>query len=255
MIEFPTVAPGDDLVVSATTYVTYRTCPEQAMGRLRGSYPADTRQSFRGGLAHRVFARHLTSGPIDAEEFEQVCREEIGQGLNASVARLSLRPSELRGLVEEARELYARFTRFPTEGFRSAEVALEAEPAPGLVLRGKVDAVFEESGERRLVDWKTGSLRSARHQLIFYSLLWALERDELPVRVEAISVATGERVEDTPDRADLEACAEMVADLATRARAAFARDVLLARVAGPWCRYCAVLEDCSEGLSAAPRTR
>lgn len=250
MLRFPPVVGGEPLVVSASTYVTYRTCPEQAVARLRGHYPVDTRASFRGGLAHRVFARHLAEGPIDAAGFESVCREEIGQGLNPSMARVGLRPSELRGLITEVGELYERFKRMPVAGFRNAEVALEVEPSPGVALRGTVDAVFESGGSVRLVDWKTGLLGAARHQLAFYAALWALEHGELPALVEAISVATGERLERSPTPDEATDCLELVADLVSRARESLAADSSLARIAGPWCRYCPVLEGCEEGSAA-----
>ncbi len=251
VISFPPVAPGEPLVISASTFVTYRTCPDQAVARLRGRYPADTRRSFRGGLAHRVFARHLTSGEIAAADFAQVCREEIGMGLNAAVGRLGLRPSDLRGLIEEAAELYGRFKRFPDAGFRDAEVSLDVEPAPGVTLRGTVDAVFEDDGAVRLVDWKTGGLGAARHQLSFYAMCWALERDALPSTVEAVSVGTGERLEERPTVASVTDCAELVGDLVSRARSALAGGGHLARVAGPWCSYCPVSAECPEGSAAA----
>ena len=250
VLRFPSVVAGDPVVVSASTYMSYRTCPEQAVARLRGHYPADTRASFRGGLAHRVFARHLAEGPIEVEALQSVCREEIGQALNPAMGRVGLKPSELKGLITEIGDLYARFKRFPTEGFRNAEVALSHEPAAGVTLKGTIDAVFADDGAVRLVDWKTGQLGNARHQLMFYASLWALERGRLPDQVEAVSVATGERLEAHPTSADATACLELVADLVSRAREAFASQTPLARVGGPWCRYCPVLEGCAEGTAA-----
>ena len=50
-VVFPRVRPGDDIVVSATTFVSYERCPEQALGRLRGVYGPESRRSFTGGLA------------------------------------------------------------------------------------------------------------------------------------------------------------------------------------------------------------
>jgi len=250
MIRFPEVPHGEALVVSASTYVAYRVCPQQAVARLEGRYPNETRLSFRGALSHRLFARHLTIGPIADGDLEQVCREEIGQGLNPTMGRLGMRPSDLRGLISEAGELYARFKSRPVAGFERAEVALEVDAAPGVTLKGTVDAVFGGAEGSRLVDWKTGQLGHADHQLTFYSLVWALECGELPALVEAVSVATGERLERQPTLAEVEACAELVADLVTRARAAFSSGAPVARVAGPWCGYCPVLEDCAEGQAA-----
>ncbi|MDP2623173.1 MAG: hypothetical protein Q8Q29_05200, partial [Actinomycetota bacterium] len=89
-IRFPDVASGEDLVISATTFVSFVRCPEQAAGRLRGVYGPESRVSFVGGLAHRIFARHLSGGPIDPEDFAAACREEIGGGMNAKLAALGL---------------------------------------------------------------------------------------------------------------------------------------------------------------------
>ena len=88
------MAPGDAIRISATTYVTYRQCPARAAARLQGIYGPDTRPAFLGALAHRVFSRHLTSGPIPSDEFVQACREEIGgSALNNKLGGLELRPA------------------------------------------------------------------------------------------------------------------------------------------------------------------
>ena len=51
------------------------------MGRLRGIYPEESKAAFKGVLAHRVFARHLSGGLISNEDFDRVCKEEIGAAL------------------------------------------------------------------------------------------------------------------------------------------------------------------------------
>lgn len=248
---FPEVTPGEPLVISATMYTTFLRCPDQALARLRGHYPPENRASFRGGLAHRVFARHLRDGPIAGTDVEQACREEIGQALNPKVVDLNLRPSELRRLIREVGDLYERFKRFPDEGFEAAEVFMECEPSPGLTLRGAVDAVFSdpETGTR-LIDWKTGQIGQANEQLSFYGLLWLLDRDELPGRVEAVSVASGERLEATPSIETLAATASDVARVASSLRTAVASGATLERRAGAWCRYCPIVDGCSEGGAA-----
>lgn len=245
---FPPVAPGEPIVLSATTFVTFTRCPEQALGRLRGLYPAESRPSFVGGLAHRLFARHLTGGPIPEGSLGTACREEIGASMNHKLAALGLRPSQLEQVVEEVSGLYRRFCRLGLEGFIGAEVELEAVPAEGVTLRGVVDAVFDE-GEfgARLTDWKTGSLGEPAIQLGFYSLLWALARGDLPGRVEAVSLASGERMEEVPTRAGVEETAAATAAAAGGLRAALAGESHLQRSAGPWCRWCPLLDECKEG--------
>lgn len=251
MIRFPKLPPGVDVTVSATMYLTYLRCPDQALARHGGAYPVDSRSSFRGGLAHRVFARHLTTGEIPGEGFAQACREEIGSGqLNYKVGSLGMKPSELAGVIREVGDLYARFKHLPHQGFSEAEVFIESEPQPGVVLRGSIDAVFESSGTR-LVDWKTGQLGQSREQLLFYALLWELDRDELPAAIEAVSVGTGERWDIVPAPADVEVTATQVGDLVMAIREANATGEALPKQAGSWCRYCPILEGCSEGSTAA----
>ncbi len=251
MIDFPEIAEGDPVVVSATVYATYLRCPDQARARLAGEYPAESQVAFRGMLAHRLFARHLSSGPVPSEALSQSCREEIGRSLNPKLAALRLKPSRLEAVVREVGDLYERFKRFPAEGFQGAEIELRAEPVPGVVLRGVVDAVFAADDGVRIVDWKTGSLGTAEPQLDFYALLWALDRGALPVIVEATSVATGERYTNQPDLAGLRETAQQISQLVTEVRTAFAAGERLLRTGGPWCRFCPLLDDCAEGRTAA----
>lgn len=250
-VVFPQFPPGDGVRVSASTYVTWKKCPESANARLQGMYGPDTRSSFMGNLAHRIFARHLSSGPIPAEEFAQACKEEIGGStLNNKLGGL-LKPSALAAVIEEVRSLYERFVRLPGEGFETSEVTIEAELPEDVELVGTVDAVYVEGvGGYRLVDWKTGEIGDAEDQLAFYALLWALDRDELPASVEAVSVRTGERYRMVPSSADVGRVAGEVGELVGAIRAAWAGRTDLARRGGPWCRYCPVLEGCQEGQMA-----
>jgi len=250
VVDFPPMVPGEPIVVSATTYTTYLRCPEQARSRLTGIYPEESQASFKGILAHRVFARHLAEGEIPEQGLVQVCREEIGKSLNPKLVSLGLKPSRLRGVVNEVGDLYARFKRFPTEGFTAAEHTLEARPAEGVTLRGVVDAVFGAADDVRIVDWKTGGLVVAEPQLDFYGLLWALVHGTPPAEVEAASVATGERYTARPSSGDLAVTAGRVAGLVNDMRTAFAAGGELDRVGGPWCRHCPLLDDCSEGRAA-----
>lgn len=252
MIDFPWVEPGEPVPVSATTYVAYRRCAESAAARLRGVYGPDSKTAFRGGLAHRVFARHLSDGPIAAAGFELACRQEIGSSnMNLKVADLGLKPSDIRNLIEEVGHLYERFKTLSSEGFAAAEVALEHEPVEGVVLKGSVDAVFNDGPAGiRLVDWKTGQLGSSADQMAFYTLVWALDRKELPGRVEAMSVKTGERSTSVPSLAEVTQTAQNVADLVTSVRRAATGQEGLERTAGPWCRYCPVLDSCADGAAA-----
>ncbi len=251
MIKFPQVVPGEPLAISATLFVTYSKCPDQALGRLRGLYPPESRASFKGGLAHRVFARHLTQGDIGPAEFEQVCREEIGAGMNPKLGALGLKPSQLAGVIKEVGDLYERFKALSREGIKATEVFIEAEPAADLKLRGSIDAVFDDEDGARLIDWKTGGLYEVEQQLGFYAMLWAMDTGELPSRVEAVSIGSGERVTSIPELAGVQAVARDVATMVDTVRSALAeqRDHM-ERVGGPWCRFCAQLDSCGEGAAA-----
>lgn len=240
-------------MVSATLYRTFLDCPQQALGRLQGAYGAESVPGFKGSLAHRLFARHLRDGEIPEADVATVCRAEIGSGLNPKLGSLGLtKPSQLAPIIAEVGDLYARFKHFPTDGFRAAEVELTPMAAEGVTLRGTVDAIFDEPGGGvRIVDWKTGSqLEGASVQLDFYSLAWVCDRGELPRRAIAISVATGEQFAIEPTMEQVEATAARVAELVGSARAAFATSRDLERRGGPYCRYCPLLEGCSEGSAA-----
>jgi hypothetical protein len=243
---------GDAIRVSASTYVTYKKCPGQAGARLQGIYGPDSRPAFLGSLAHRIFSRHLTSGPMPSDEFVQACREEIGgSALNNKLAGLEMRPSALAAIIEEVRGLYERFTNLPTEGFEGSEYSIETTPAVGVDLVGTVDAVYREDlGGHRLVDWKTGELGEPEDQLMFYALLWLLNSEELPACVEAVSVRTGERYHTVPSSADTQRVADDLGEMVNRVRTAWASGQDLERRGGPWCRFCPILEDCDEGKSA-----
>lgn len=249
VVAIPRLVPGDPIRVSATTYVAWKRCPDQANARLQGRYGPDTRPAFLGSLAHRIFSRHLRQGPIASDRFEQACREEIGaSGLNNKMGPLEMRPSKLAGLIEEVHQLYQRFVKFPDEGFEGAEEELDVSVEGDLELVGTVDAVYREDlAGYRLVDWKTGDLGDPEDQLMFYALLWGLRRDDLPAYVEAVSVKTGERFRAVPSSADVGKVASEVADLVNQMRGAWHHGSELTRRAGPWCRYCPILDECSEG--------
>lgn len=248
-LAMPRLMPGDPLRISASTFVAWRRCPDQAGAQLRGIYGPDTRPAFVGSLAHRVFNRHLESGPIRREEFAQVCREEIGNStLNYKMAGLEVKPSSLNGMIEEVRALYDRFVRLPTAGFEGSEVSLHHHAGEDVELVGKVDAVYREGQEGvRLVDWKTGGLGESKEQMGFYALLWSLTHGELPMCLEAISVKTGDVHRTQPTEATVEKVAGEIAEMVADLRTAWHEGGSLERRAGPWCRHCPVLDECSEG--------
>ena len=252
VFSFPTIAPGDPVRISASAFVAFRQCPDSALARLRGEWGPESRAAFSGGLAHRLFARHLGGDPIDEQDFGRVCRSEIGgSNLNHKLAALGLKPSELGKVIDEVGAVYERFKKIPAEGFIGAEVALMVEPAESVTLVGSVDAVFMADNGVRLVDWKTGELGDVVDQLHFYALLWALEKDEMPQMVEAVSVRTGERVTEVPNSGIVATTAGQVGEMVTQLRSAWNEDRDIERRGGPWCKYCALLDSCAEGRAAS----
>jgi hypothetical protein len=250
MILFPAIERGEAVSISASLYITYLRCPMQALAQMQGTYGPESRAAFSGMLAHRVFARHLTSGPIEPDRFTGVCREEIGQAMNPKLASLSLRPSELRGVIAEVGALYERFQSISTDGCRSVETELGVEVSPDVTLRGRIDAVFDDERGVRLVDWKTGALGGAQDQLAFYALLWGLQHGELPAVVEAASVASGERFEEVPLVATVSETAQRIAAMISVLRTGFVDESSVPRSAGPGCAYCPLQGDCAEGRAA-----
>jgi RecB family exonuclease len=250
-MELPITVQGEELAVSATTYVAFRQCPASAVARLRGMYGPESRASFKGTLAHRIFARHLEEGPIDPDAVAQACREEIGKGLNAKLTAVGLKPSELGMVIQEVADLYKRFQALSVEGFRSAEVYIDADAGSRVTLRGRIDAVFDaDDGGTRLIDWKTGQLGDAEDQLAFYALAWVANTGDRPSRIEALSVQTGERSEQTPSEESIQATAGAIGNLVDTVRTIFSSGESGERRAGPWCRWCPILTDCTEGRSA-----
>ncbi len=251
VIDFPEPRAGEPLRVSATLYRLYLDCPRSAQARLEGHYSPDSVRGFVGALTHRMIRRHLEGGPIPETEFASACREEIGAGLNQKMVSAGIRsPSLLQPLIREVGDLYKRFASFPGEGFAGAEVELQDEPAEGVELVGKIDAVFSEEVGNVLIDWKSGSLGDPLAQLLFYALLWARTRSELPARVEAVSIATGERTETVPSADQLTDMASGVSSFVSEVRQAWDEGEHLGTRGGPWCRYCPILDSCTEGRAA-----
>ena len=250
VITFPDIGPGEPLSVSASLYVTYLRCAGQALAQCQGRYGPESRASFAGMLAHRIFARHLSAGPIVTTGFEAACRQEIGQAMNPKLAALQLRPSELRGVIAEVGALYERFQAVSVARCRRVEAEITYEVSAEVTLRGRIDAVFDDPRGVRLVDWKTGSLGTVEHQLDFYALLWTLEHGEPPAVVEAASVASGERYEQHPTPESLTTTAARVAELIDTLRSGFVDENSVQRTGGPGCRFCPLHEECAEGLAA-----
>lgn len=233
-------------------YTTYLRCPQQALARVQGIYQEPSVASFRGALAHRLFARHLSVGPITDHDLPSVCREETGANLNGQLAAIGLKPSEFRSIVSEVSVLYRRFSTVPMDGMVEAEVSFEDDVGDGVILRGRMDAVFRDDRGLRIVDWKTGANLDDEvdAQLAFYAMAWEKRTGERPATLEAMSLKTGERRSMSPSAADVSTLEEGVRSMVEVLRGAVAAGSDIDRTAGPHCRWCPLLPTCSEGSSA-----
>jgi len=241
----------DPIKVSASLYATYQKCPQQALARHQGVYSPTTRAGFRGSLAHKVFASHLDDGPIPEGEFLLRCRQLAGEHLGESMAGLRMKPTEFKAMVSEIEDMYSRFRRISTDGFVSAEEPIEADVHDGIVLRGRIDAVFDDGLGARIVDWKTGSfLDDTDAQMDFYALAWRLVHGAPPTMTEATSLATGEQVQRHPDEISTDQTLADVEAMVAAIRSAVETMTELERIAGPHCQWCPLLDECSEGNAA-----
>ena len=180
-----------------------------------------------------------------------MCRQETGSHLAGPMASLSMKPSEFRAITANVGELYERFRHVPTAGLVGAEIEIESEPAGDVRLRGRVDAVFIDHDGTRIVDWKTGTyLEDSEAQLSFYAMALRLAEGVLPARMEALSLKTGEQRILVPTEEGVIETEAHVAEMITTLREAIATQSELRRTAGPYCRWCPLLEECSEGTSA-----
>ena len=248
---FADLSEGEPLSISASLFTVYSKCPQQALARVQGIYGAPSVAAFKGSLAHKIFAHHLQDGEIPSEQFEQRCKELVGQHFGGQMASLHMTNSGFSELVVGVEELYERFKLLPTDGFSSAETPFDVDLGNGLTLRGRIDAVYDDENGKRIVDWKTGSfLGDAAPQLEFYAMAWQVLHDELSVATEASSLATGENMHIAPTQESVESTIHSVGQMIEQLRSAIEAGSDLARVAGPYCQWCPLLDTCDEGASA-----
>ncbi|HET7193603.1 MAG TPA: ATP-dependent DNA helicase [Nocardioides sp.] len=176
-----------------------------SLARLR-----DDPDAFARDLA-RPMPRQPSSAARFGTRFHAWVEARFGQ-------QLLLDPDELPGRGDsgidddsDLRELIKRFEDGPfADRVPHAVEAPFALVLAGQVVRGRIDAVYEEPGGFLVVDWKTNRAATADPlQLAIYRLAWA-ELHHVPVekvRVAFYYVRTGEVIEppDLPGREELEA--------------------------------------------------
>ncbi len=250
VIRLPEFRPGPPIVVSASSFSRFRQCPDQGLAHHRGIFAEPGRAAWVGQLVHRLIARDLEGREID--DPLQAAREEIGStSLNYEMNLTVGRPSDIRRAIAEAVDVYQQFRLLPRPTLSEVEVSIAFDAGGGLTLRGRIDGVQQTERGVRIVDWKTGAIQpESEVQLLFYGLLWALDRRSLPGELEAISIQTGERASFVADMSRYEALLEEIAGLVRQVRSSLEHDRGLTRRAGPWCRYCPLLSGCEEGTGA-----
>ena len=87
LVDFPDVPPGDDVVLSATTFVAYETALSRPLA-VCAAYMDRSRVSPLW-VGSPIACLPVTSplGPIDADGLNAACREEIGSGMKHEAAR------------------------------------------------------------------------------------------------------------------------------------------------------------------------
>lgn len=162
--------------ISASTLVELGEDSDAVLARLRRPVPREPGMSARKGTAfHSWVEEHFGSaGMLDLGETPWA-DGEVDAGLGLEELQAAFLRSEWAG-------------RIPTH----VEVPLETRVGP-VVVRGRVDAVFQDaSGRWELVDWKTGrrpspaQLKNKAVQLAVYRLAWSRLRG---VPLEEVSAA------------------------------------------------------------------
>ncbi len=67
--------------------------------------------------------------------------------------------------------------------------------------------------------------------------------------VEAISVRTGERENQVPTLSDMRQTLASLGDMVSNIRLVWQARTNAEKSAGPWCRFCPILDGCAEGQS------
>jgi DNA helicase-2/ATP-dependent DNA helicase PcrA len=186
--------------LSASRLVELAADPEALAARIRRPMPVEPRPQTRRGTAFHAWLerRFRADSLVDVLDLPGAGDDDAAPDEELARLRRSFEASEWAD-------------RFPV----AVEVDLET-PVAGLVLRGRVDAVFRsDDGGYEVVDWKTGSpptgerARAAAVQLAVYRLAWARLHDLDVGQVGAafFYAATGETVRpaDDLDEAALEA--------------------------------------------------
>lgn len=174
--------------LSATALIALDTDAETYLATLERPMPQPPRRAARvGELFHAWLERRFTSAPTLLDDPRE--GEPADEAFEKLVAAFEAGP-------------YAHRTPLATEVPFSLFLG-------GQVVRGRIDAVFDEAGRPQVVDWKTGSARRAHPlQLAVYRLAWAelngLDVEEVDAVFHDILAGTSVRPRNLPGRAELE---------------------------------------------------
>lgn len=178
--------------ISASTLVALRENPEELALSIRRPMPrSQDEYSRRGTVFHLWIEKHFGQGTLfDDEDLDPIDPLEADQTLESL---------KTRWLASEWAD------RQP----HAVEVPFETAVA-GVLVRGRIDAVYKIGDRYEVVDWKTGSKRlgeSAAVQLAVYRLAWSKLQDVDLSLVSAafhyVPIGVTDRRTDLLDEADL----------------------------------------------------
>ncbi|AWB83563.1 ATP-dependent helicase [Corynebacterium liangguodongii] len=191
--EVPVMLPGE---LTASDMVALKADPEQFARRARRPVPFKPNAYAKRGTAfHAWLEEFYHARPLLTED-------ELPGGEEPDVDKRTL---ELLKSNFEKSHWAAKTPAYVEQPF---ELALGSA-----VVRGRMDAVFEQGGSWVVVDWKTGTkpapaqMESAKLQLAVYAEAWRrIAADGRPVRAMFFYVRTGEDFEpgELPGSAELE---------------------------------------------------
>ena len=157
---------GRSRTVSATEVDSYRRCPRRfAIERVMGMSPTEVSDyemepTELGSIVHRVMERMITGDIVSLDQFRQRAEYAIDKALSEYGADLFFSALIRESILSSLPALYELEAGIKEEGFQvqRKEEPLEAEPIPGIRVKGKADRIdINCEGKASIIDYKTGA--------------------------------------------------------------------------------------------------
>lgn len=178
--------------MATSTLIALHEDPEALALSIRRPMPrASDEFSRRGTAFHLWIEKHFNASTLfDDEDFDQ------------------LEPLEADQILEELKATWLA-SDWATRTPHSVEVPFETVIA-GVLIRGRIDAVYKDGDRYEVVDWKTGSKKlgkSAAIQLAVYRLAWAtlqqIPLDQVSAAFHYVPTSVTDRPADLMDQEQL----------------------------------------------------